>query len=221
MDSIICVGSNSTDDADAAIIGRRSDRIMATKTSQLRVAGISDEAVRAKTGKSWSEWIAVLDSAGAADMDHPAIAKYLYNELGVPDWWSQMVTVGYEQARGRRRVHETARGFEISRSKTIEVSAARAFKAWSEAGARRRWLPGRDLKIRKATGNKRIRSTWSPDGSDVSVDFVAKGPGKVQVVITHSGLPDPKQVERMKEFWSAALVRLKADLGRPRRKSSS
>jgi hypothetical protein len=99
----------------------------------MAVAGISDEAVRAKTGKSWSEWFAVLDSAGAADMNHPAIAKYLYHELGVSDWWSQMVTVGYEQARGRRRVHETARGFQISRSKTIEVSAARAFRAWSES----------------------------------------------------------------------------------------
>lgn len=178
----------------------------------MAVAGISDEAVRAKTGKSWSEWFAVLDSAGAADMNHPAIAKYLYHELGVSDWWSQMVTVGYEQARGRRRVHETARGFQISRSKTIEVSAARAFRAWSESNVRRRWLPGRDLKVRKATPNKSIRYTWSEDGSDVTVDFTAKGPSKVQVVVQHNRLPDPKQAERMKEFWSAALVRLKAQL---------
>jgi len=185
---------------------------MTTNAAKGRVAGISDEAVRAKTGKSWSEWIDVLDSAGAADMDHPAIAKYLYNDLGVPDWWSQMVTVGYEQARGRRRVHETARGFQISRSKTLEVSTARAFKAWNEAGVRRRWLPGRSLKVRKATHNKSIRSTWSEDGSDVSVDFYAKGPLKVQVVVQHSGLSDPKQAEGMKEFWSAALGRLKAQL---------
>jgi uncharacterized protein YndB with AHSA1/START domain len=185
---------------------------MPTKTSQPRVAGVSDEAVRAKTGKSWSEWLAVLDGAGAADMDHPAIAKYLFNEFGVSDWWSQMVTVGYEQARGRRRVHERARGFQINRSKTMEVSAARAFKAWSEAAIRKRWLPGRDLKVRKATRNKSIRSTWSADGSDVTVDFVAKGHGKVQVVVQHSRLSDPKHAERMKEFWSAALGRLKAHL---------
>jgi len=186
---------------------------MTSTTSDQRVAGISDEAVRAKTGKSWSEWFAVLDAAGAAEMDHPAIAKYLYNELGVPDWWSQMVTVGYERARGRRRVHETARGFQISRSKTIEVSAARAFKAWSEAAIRNRWLPGKELKIRKATRNKRIRGTWSPDGSDLTVDFTAKGPSKVQVVVQHNRLPDPKQAERMKVFWSAALTKLKEQLG--------
>ena len=185
---------------------------MTTNAAKGRVAGISDEAVQAKTGKSWSEWIDVLDSAGAADMDHPAIARYLYNDLGVPDWWSQMVTVGYEQARGRRRVHETARGFQISRSRTMEVSAARAFKAWSEAAVRNRWLPGRSLKVRKATHNESIRSTWSEDGSDVSVDFYAKGPRKVQVVVQHSGLSDAKQAERMKEFWTAALVRLKTQL---------
>jgi len=186
---------------------------MTTRTSKRRVAGVSDEAVRAKTGKRWSEWFAVLDAAGAADMDHPAIAKYLSNQLGVSDWWSQSVTVGYEQARGRRLVHETARGFQISRSKTIEVSAARAFKAWSEVEVRRRWLPARDLKVRKATRNKSIRSTWSADGSEVTVNFYAKGPSKVQVVVQHNRLSDPKQAERMKEFWSAALVRLKAQLG--------
>ena len=185
---------------------------MTTNAAKGRVAGISDEAVRAKTGKTWSEWIAVLDAAGAADMDHPAIAKYLLNELGVSDWWSQMVTVGYEQSRGRRRVHETARGFQVSRSKTFDVSRARAFRAWSEAGVRRRWLPGRDLEVGKATRNKSIRGTWSADGSDVTVDFVAKGPSKVQVVVQHSRLSDPKRAEQMKEFWSAALVRLKTQL---------
>jgi len=185
---------------------------MTTTASNQRVAGVSDEAVRAKTGKSWSEWFAVLDQAGAADMDHPAIAKLLYSQLGVQDWWSQMVTVGYEQARGRRRVHETARGFQISRSKTIEVSAARAFKAWTEARIRGHWLPDQPLKIRKATRNKRILVTWGPDGTDVTVDFAAKGPSKVQVVVQHSKLSTAKQAERMKEFWSAALARLKAQL---------
>lgn len=186
---------------------------MTSKTSKQRVAGVSDEAVRAKTGKGWSEWIAVLDAAGAADMDHPAIAKYLYNELGVSDWWSQMVTVGYEQARGRRQLHETARGFQISRSKTIDVSADRAFKAWSEAAVRKHWLPGRALKVRKATRNKSIRISWPDDESDVAVGFYPKGSGRVQVVVQHSGLSDANQAERMKEFWSAALVRLKSRLG--------
>ncbi len=183
-----------------------------SNSSERRVAGISDQAVLAKTGKTWSEWIAALDKAGAASMDHPAIAKYLSSELQVPDWWSQMVTVGYEQARGRRQVHETARGFQITRSKTINVSAARAFKAWSDATVRRRWLPDPGLTVRKATRNKSLRITWTDDNSNLSVDLYPKGDAKIQVAVEHSGLKDARQAERMKQFWSAALSKLKTQL---------
>ena len=32
-------------------------------------AGISDEAVRAKTGRTWGEWFAILDGAGARKLE--------------------------------------------------------------------------------------------------------------------------------------------------------
>ena len=62
---------------------------------------VSDAAVEAKTGKTWQEWFALLDAAGARQMDHKSIAAHLDKKLGVPGWWAQMVTVAYEQARGR------------------------------------------------------------------------------------------------------------------------
>ena len=37
--------------------------------------GIGDEAVRAKTGRDWAEWLAVLDAAGAAKMTHKEISR--------------------------------------------------------------------------------------------------------------------------------------------------
>ena len=73
-------------------------------------AGISADAVRAKTGKGWAEWFAVLDQAGAAKWPHKEIASFLH-EQECGDWWSQMVAVGYEQARGLRVKHQTADGF--------------------------------------------------------------------------------------------------------------
>ena len=42
------------------------------------VPRLSDAAVQAKTGKTWQEWFAVLDAAGARAMDHQSIAAYLY-----------------------------------------------------------------------------------------------------------------------------------------------
>ena len=50
---------------------------------------MSDAAVQAKTGKTWKEWFAILDRAGARKMAHKEIAAYLYRELQVPAWWSQ------------------------------------------------------------------------------------------------------------------------------------
>ena len=38
---------------------------------------MSDAAVQAKTGKTWPEWFAVLDKAGAAKMTHKEIAAHL------------------------------------------------------------------------------------------------------------------------------------------------
>ena len=39
---------------------------------------MSDEAVKAKTGKTWKEWFAALDKAGATKMGHQDIVKYLH-----------------------------------------------------------------------------------------------------------------------------------------------
>ena len=70
---------------------------------------MSDDAVKARTGKTWTEWFAILDAAGAGKMTHPQIATYLSTEQAVPDWWSQMVTVTYEKARGLRESAPTPR----------------------------------------------------------------------------------------------------------------
>src|ERR671922_201454 len=61
-----------------------------------------DEAVRQNTGKGWREWVSILDDWGARERTHRDIARHLQEEHGVPGWWAQTVTVGYERARGMR-----------------------------------------------------------------------------------------------------------------------
>ncbi|HET9469636.1 MAG TPA: hypothetical protein VFO24_00940, partial [Usitatibacter sp.] len=73
-----------------------------TGANELRLAGVGTDAVLRATGRPWSEWLAVLDRAGARTLSHKDIALLLSRKFGVPDWWGQMVTVGYEQARGLR-----------------------------------------------------------------------------------------------------------------------
>ena len=182
---------------------------MKTKEQDRRIASIGDAAVKAKTGKSWDEWIAVLDTAGAMKMAHSEIATYLHEKQGVPDWWCQMVTVGYEQAKGLRGKHQVVGGYQISVSKTLEVPLPAAYKAWADDKARARWLPGETITIRKANLNKNLRVTWSDGKTNLDVAFYEKGAAKCQVVVQHDKLPGAAQAERMKAYWKAALERFK------------
>ena len=170
---------------------------------------MSDDAVAAKTGKTWSGWFKHLDAAGAKKMVHQEIARHLSAKEGVGPWWTQMVAVTYEQARGLRDKHQKPAGYEISISRTIEAPVGKAFKAWTDEETRKKWLPS-NLTIRKATANKSLRITWEDDKTSLAVGFLSKGAGKSQVVAQHGNLPDARSAAKMKKFWSEALDRLQA-----------
>lgn len=174
------------------------------KTNFTLIAGISTEAVRAKTGKGWAEWIAILDEAGAKEMAHKDIAIYLSQKQGVPDWWSQMVTVGYEQARGLRGKHQKPEGYQISRSKTMAAPAAQLYAAWADKRKRTRWLKD-SLTIRTATPDKSLRILWGDGQTSLDVSFYPKGEGKCQVVVQHSKIVNAKTAEKLKVYWAEAL----------------
>lgn len=170
---------------------------------------ISDSAVQSATGKTWDEWFAVLDAAGAASLDHQSIVKFLREQHEIGDWWQQMVTVTYEQARGLRDKHQKPEGYQIGGSKTIAVPAERLYAAWADEDARARWLPDPALSITKMTPNKSLRAVWVDGASRLDVDFYAKGEGKSQVAVQHSKLADAEAAARMKDYWAEALNRLK------------
>ncbi|MGQ0600937.1 MAG: DUF4287 domain-containing protein [Anaerolineales bacterium] len=173
-----------------------------------KLNGISGEAVKAKTGKSWAEWIAVLDKADAQKMTHQQIVAYLHTVHGVGGWWQQMVTGGYEKARKGRAKGEMPDGFQVSANKTLPISAAAAFKHWNDAKARARWLKDDELTITTKTANKSIRARWGE--SRVSVYFWPKGETKTQIAIEHSQLKNARAAARVKKFWAEALGKLKA-----------
>lgn len=181
----------------------------------LRLAGVGSEAVMRATGRAWDEWLTVLDRAGAKAMPHKEIALMLSRKFRVPDWWSQMVTVGYEQARGLRAVNQKANGFATSSSKTFGVDVDDLFAAWSEPRQRAKWLPGAPIEVRKATSGKSMRITWTPGGSSVDVNFFAVGRGKSRVQVEHGKLASAAAAARQKTYWSEALGRLKGFLDAP------
>jgi hypothetical protein len=171
---------------------------------------MSDAAVKAKTGKDWKQWFSILDKAGAKKMSHKEIAQYLYDKQRVPSWWSQMVTVTYEQERGLREKHERPDGYSVSASKTFDVPIGILYKRWSDEKLRSKWLKDRFM-VRKATANKSMRITWN-DNTNVEVNFYRKGAAKSQVAVQHTKLADAKQVERIRSRWKAALEQLSGAL---------
>ena len=173
---------------------------------------MSDAAVQAKTGKTWKEWFAVLDRAGAREMSHKDIATYLYRVHRISGWWSQMVTVTYEQARGMREVHQRPEGYEISVSKVMPVAVSALYRAWDDGKVRRRWLKEDGMVVRAATSHKTIRMTWTDGKTSVEVRFSGKGASKSQVVVQHSKLVNASKAAKTKAYWKAALERLAVTL---------
>ena len=179
---------------------------MTTPEEQVVAGGISDAAVRAKTGRGWAERFAILDAFDVRANGHAAAARQVATEHACGDWWSQMVTVAYERERGLREMHQTPDGYEASVSRTFAVPVAALFAAWQDETARHCWLPDA-ITIRKTTPRKSMRVTW-PDETSVSVNFYEKGEGRSQVVVQHLKLSDQAAVARIKVYWAEALQRL-------------
>ncbi|MSR36144.1 MAG: hypothetical protein EXR95_05790 [Gemmatimonadetes bacterium] len=180
--------------------------------SELKFAGLGDHAVREATGRGWEEWFQQLDSAGAKEMEHAAIALHLSKSQRVPDWWCQMLTVGYEQARGLRQKHQRPDGFSVSASRTLAVPVHQVYEAFADATARERWLPDPGFTVHKATPARSMRLAWIDGASSVEVNFYEKGAAKSQVTVQHSKLPDAESAVRMKAYWGTALDTLRAVL---------
>jgi len=126
----------------------------------------------------------------------------------VNGWWLQMITVGYEQARGLRERHQTPRGYQVSVSRTIAVPVATLFHTWHDEAVRGRWLTDPAIAVRKATPNRSLRLAWVDGKTDVEVNFYAKGDAKSQVTIRHNKLTSSEEVSTARAYWTKALDQL-------------
>jgi uncharacterized protein YndB with AHSA1/START domain len=134
----------------------------------------------------------------------------LARKFAVPDWWSQMVTVGYEQARGLRAVNQNARGFAASASRTVGTPVGKLYDAWNDPKMRARWLIDAPVEVKRSTDGKSMRMTWTVGDSSVEVGFFPKGTAKSAVQVQHGKLPSAAAVLRQKAFWRDALDRLES-----------
>jgi hypothetical protein len=199
--------------ARAHIISRADVKPPAARAvDHAALAGMSDAKVAAKTGRTWQEWVRALDADRAATMPHRGIAEIVHKKHGIGDWWAQTVTVGYERIKGlRERGQRRSGAYEAGKSRTFNIPVRALFDAWADPATRRRWLGGVDLVVRTATAPKSMRLQW-PDGTLVIVGFIAKGPAKSVVAVTHTKLRDKAASDKAKAFWTDRLAALSSAL---------
>ena len=172
----------------------------------------SDQKLREATGQGWEHWLSVLDRWGARHRKHGEIADYLVAEHGVPGWYTQAITNGYERTRGMRLKHQQPDGFTIYASRTVGVPIDVLFDAFADERLRGAWLTDGSMSLRTSQPGKVARFDWGGGASRVMVTFEEKGPAKSTASVAHERLADPDEAEGAKAAWKRRLAALKAFL---------
>lgn len=163
-----------------------------------------DDAVLEATGRRWNDWCDVIDAWPGKEDGHTAIATYVQEEHGIPGWWAQTVTVGYERITGRRLPHQRADGtFSAGRSRTVTVDASALREMLLDDADRADLFPGLDTELRSRPTSKNIRLAMGEGTAEI--DLAPRDDGRVKVTIAHERLPEYEAVDRWKGFWSGWL----------------
>lgn len=163
--------------------------------------GVSDDKTLEATGRRSADWFGMLDQAGARDWSHKQIAEHLVDAHGVDGWWAQSITVGYEQATGRRRPGQQQDGtFTASVSRRIPGEGSAVFgRAMPHLEA----TFGAPMSARPEANNP--GATWAPEpvGSGARERLllsVRPAAGKpATVTLTWSGMADDTALATVKE----------------------
>lgn len=196
-----------------------------------RVAGsVSDAASIKNTGHALEHWFAALDKYTKGKKGHTDAARHLYEDLGVPMWYCQGITVAWERARGHRVMNQSCDGdFQVSVSRVVPVELPELIRLVGDAKERARWLKEADPTLVRAmsaafTGEKakglrtanpkraRLRYRWEPGVVEIALE--PRPGGKSSIVAANTELPDLGLVEKRRALWADALDGLRRYLMR-------
>lgn len=168
---------------------------------------MTDAAIKARTGKDWMAWFAALDKAGAAKLDHKAIAKLAREDMGAGPWCGQMVAVSYERARGIRAMNQKCDGeFSVSVTRVMDAPLSKLYVAATKDPAG--WFPKGAFEETSRTKDKYWRGKWKE--GRLEVGFYPKGAGRAQIALQSNKLPNETSVEKERAIWKKAMDRLQA-----------
>lgn len=184
-------------------------------------------SIEKATGLSWTDWLEFFGSINASELSHHEIAVHAYDFLAkLPNgpgmsshrpggqtttgWWSQNVTVAYEQHIGRRQPGQRKDGtYEVSVTKTIEGSLDDAMNYWLYKIAD---LDGFKDVVYEGQPGMSVTNKWRhwrvglADGSKVIASTMQKTPNKAQLAVANQKLTSPEAVELWRKYWKQFLA---------------
>lgn len=189
---------------------------------------ITDDACKAATGKTLTEWYAYLDGLADSIKGRRDINNHLYNELKVDAWWCTTIVVEYENSKGLKEKDGLSKGYNICSTKTIAAPVEKVYAAWAGAGELDKWFgSGNKLNLsdggsfKNAEGakgtykrireNKDLRFSWDSGSAPSLVDvvFTDKGGGKTGLLVNHDRIQTREEADGLRDAWADALNKLK------------
>ncbi len=192
---------------------------------------LTDESVKAATGRTWAEWFAYLDVRGGPSQGRREIGNHLYADLKVDHWWVSAINVQYESHCGVKEKDGRGKGYFICSTKTIAAPVAKVYGAWASASSLDAWFGGGNShdpadgvafenadgnrgEFKRVRPNKDLRFSWQGDGADsesiVDVVFQDKGGGKTGLLVNHDRIQSREEADGLRAAWAEALNRLKS-----------
>jgi hypothetical protein len=188
--------------------------VLPVQTEGMAVAdsrtGVGDEAVLKATGRDPGDWFRKLDERNATSWRHADIAAWLVRDQGVDPWWSQNLTVRYEQERGMRAPGQVADGsYSVSVSRTLP-------------GDKRQLLDHAVEVLGGALGNppasvspdaRYATARWRLDDGTLLLTVNPPKNGKAAVNLTHSKIRRPDGLGDAKRSLTSLLEKVAGTLG--------
>jgi uncharacterized protein YndB with AHSA1/START domain len=203
---------------------------------------VSSQSLHKHTRRTWDQWIAVLDRAGARDKTHQQIVALLKGRHKLTPWWQQIVAIGYGIHTGKRLEGQNQKGgYSTTATKTFRIGAKAAWELMLSPKGLALWLnplDGLELKsgsvyevaegaygqVRTLQPGKRIRLSWQeahwPRTSFVQMHILPRPNEKSMAVISHDTLATAEIKAVLKERWRKALDRL-SELATPAQRTAS
>lgn len=173
---------------------------------------MSDEAIRANTGRGWNEWCDLIEAFDGHVEGHSAVVEHLMAEHDLTGWWAQGVTVSWERITGQRLPYQQSDGlFGVSKTKTMAVDADELRALLLDPEGRDALFPDMTTELRSRPTSKNVRIAME-EGS-VEFTLTPKPNGRTSVNVAHTRLPEHTVVPAWQDFWTEWLEALEESAG--------